>query len=305
MISFENVKDIRCAGEAMVELSVDADGHSARIGIAGDVLNSAIYLKRTIADKANVSFVSRVGDDKFSMRLKSVVEARNINANLIGTDKTRTVGLYAINTDAQGERTFQYWRSQSAARIMFGTVDAPDFSSLDGADLIYLSAITVAILTPTIRSALLQRLAELRSNGVLVGFDSNFRPALWESPEVARAVVSDFWKLTDIGFPSIDDEMALFDEDAATTTKRLTSYNMPICILKRGDKGPIVISGAEALGDANFMPAENVVDTTGAGDSFNGTFLGALLSGCSIHEACHKAHAMASRVVGFRGAIID
>jgi 2-dehydro-3-deoxygluconokinase len=305
MIPFENVKDIRCVGEAMVELSVDADGSTARIGIAGDVLNSAIYLRRTLKSDASVSFVSRVGDDRFSARLRSVVEANKINAQLVGTDKQRTVGLYAINTDAQGERTFQYWRNQSAARIMFGSDDKPDFSSLDGADLIYLSAITVAVLTPAIRGALLKRLSELRQGGVIVAFDSNYRPALWESNETARNVVSDLWKQTDIGFPSVDDEMALFDQDATATIERLAAYKMPLCILKRGDKGPVVISGAEALGDANFAPAENVVDTTGAGDSFNGTFLGALLNGCSVHEACHQAHAMASRVVGFRGAIIE
>lgn len=305
MVSFDNVKNILCAGEAMVELSVDADGQSARIGIAGDVLNSAIYLKRALKNDASVSFVSRAGADKFSSRLRAFVEANDISGELIAIDDRRTVGLYAINTDAQGERTFQYWRNQSAARVMFGPDDAPDFSALEGANLIYLSAITVAILSPVIRSALVQKLSQLRKQGVLVAFDSNYRPALWESAEIARAAIADFWRITDLGFPSIDDEMALFGESAAATLDRLKSYRMPLCILKRGDKGPVVLSGAEPLGDANFAPSENVVDTTGAGDSFNGTFLGALLSGSSVHEACHLAHAMASRVVSVRGAIID
>jgi 2-dehydro-3-deoxygluconokinase len=47
-----------------------------------------------------------------------------------------------------------------------------------------------------------------------------------------------------------------------------------------------------------------VLDTTAAGDSFNGGYLGALLAGKGQAAALQAGHAMAARVVQFRGAII-
>ena len=71
--------------------------------------------------------------------------------------------------------------------------------------------------------------------------------------------------------------------------------------LKRGARGPLSL-GVEVC--ASYQPAPKVVDTTAAGDSFNGGYLGALLSGKSQAQALKTGHDLAAQVVQYRGAII-
>jgi 2-dehydro-3-deoxygluconokinase len=52
------------------------------------------------------------------------------------------------------------------------------------------------------------------------------------------------------------------------------------------------------------VPVTNVVDTTSAGDSFNGVYLGARISGEAVTVAVHLAAKSAALVIQHRGAII-
>ena len=99
-------------GEGMIELS-RADGGLWRLGHGGDTLNTAIHLARMDRD---VRYVTALGDDPFSATLLQDWAAEGIDTSLILRDPTRMPGLYAITTDEAGERSFSYWRGQSAAR---------------------------------------------------------------------------------------------------------------------------------------------------------------------------------------------
>jgi 2-dehydro-3-deoxygluconokinase len=295
---------IRCIGEAMIELVVDpADDTAARLGVAGDVLNTAIYLRRALPDGFEVSFVSAVGTDAMSGRIVDFARSHGVACDRVARNPAKSAGLYAIEVDDSGERSFVYWRSDSAARAMFGPADSPDFTRLDGADVVLFSAITLAILDPEVRARFLDKVAALRARGTIVAFDSNYRPRLWESVAAARAAVTRAWGLTDIGFPSIDDEMALFDETQAEVIARLGANAMKTCVLKRGAQGPVLIHPAALAGRGVDAAPVRAVDTTGAGDSFNGAFLGSYLGDGDPVRAAERAHALASAVVQVRGAI--
>jgi len=294
---------IACVGEAMVELALDPAGTTARVGFAGDTLNTAIYLVREMPGIHNVAFVSAIGTDTMSDRMVDFIEAEGISTDQLLRVDDRLPGIYAINTDDHGERTFAYWRENSAARTLFQKGSGADFSVLEDFDVIYLSAITLAILPPTIRDALFDWIKSFRDNGGLFAFDSNYRPRLWDNEDIARDVVSAAWRLCDIALPSIDDEMALFgDVDEASVLARIDACGVRTGALKRGAKGPIPIN-APINPSLVFAPATKVVDTTAAGDSFNGGFLAAFLAGHSLDEAMMAGHNRAALVVGCRGAI--
>lgn len=292
----------------MVELSLGRSvEENARIGYAGDTLNTAIYLKRSLGDAAEVSYVSALGDDPLSDRMIDFMQGESLHTDHIERRSGGLPGLYAINTDDAGERTFSYWRSEAAARSLFQNGTELDFSALEHFDVLYLSAITLAILPASVRDALLSRLTALRdTQGKHVVFDSNYRPRLWEDVDTARTTVANAWRACSIALPSIDDEMQLFgDSNEAAVLNRLRSYGIQSGALKRGEQGPLNLSSEQ--GQVAFAPPAakvTVIDTTAAGDSFNAGYLAAKLSGNSDYDALKAGHALACQVIGHRGAII-
>ncbi len=293
---------IACIGEAMVEVALIGPNGAAKVGFAGDVLNTAIYLRRALPAPHEVAFVSMIGRDSLSDQMAAFMKAEGISTAHLARHPTLVPGLYTIATDPAGERSFAYWRDTSAARQMF--TDPAAIQPLLGFDLVYLSAITLAILPDPARQALFAVLAQVRAKGGRVVFDSNHRPRLWPDLATAQRVVKQAWRGCDVGLPSLDDEMALFgDADAAQVQARLLGWGVRQGALKCGHLGPVAL-GAGWGKDVHFAPAPTVVDTTAAGDSFNGGYLGALVSGATPLDAAKAGHAFARAVVQHRGAIV-
>lgn len=292
---------VACIGECMIELSLPEDGQP-QVGFAGDTYNTAVYLRRS-APAIEVAYVTALGTDPLSERMLAAFRAEGIATGLIERRDDRVPGLYAISTDAAGERSFTYWRERSAARTLFDPPVTVPPEALEGFDLVYLSGITLAVLSPRARDLLAGALVAVRERGGRVAFDSNWRPRLWSGPEEARAAMGRFWTLADIGLPSADDEMTLWgDADAAAVRDRLLAAGVRAGAVKQGADGPLPIGWDGPL--PAFPPAERVVDTTAAGDSFNGGYLAALLAGADVPTALRAGHDLASKVIGFPGAII-
>ena len=292
---------ILCFGEAMVELSLDTkQPDMAKIGFAGDTLNTAIYLKR-IAPSLHVAYGSKIGRDRLSEEMLAFIASEGIDTRFVQKSPDAMPGLYAISTDPQGERSFMYWRSTSAARQV---LDPPALalSDLSEFGVFYYSAISLAILPQARREDLFSWLVEYRSRGGLVAFDSNYRPALWSDEDTARRTIATAWRLTDVALPSLDDEQALFgDVTEDKTLERLHSYGVRSGALKRGSQGPVALDGTTCEG---FEAVDEVVDSTAAGDSFNAGYLAGRIGGMNECACLHAGHALACRVIGRRGAII-
>lgn len=286
---------VACIGEAMVELSID--GKAAQLGVAGDTLNTAIYLKRCAPD-LSVSYITRLGRDHFSDQVTQFMAQHEIDTGSIERSDSKHPGLYAITLDAEGERSFTYWRDQSAARDLFQSTGGPRFEVLEAFDLLYLSGITLAILSEEVREGLL---SYLRHSPQKLAFDSNYRPALWADQKTAQHWVTAFWAQADIALPSIDDEAALFDETENQVRARFFDLGIEGA-LKQGAGGPLSL-GPEVVVQS-YPAAERVVDTTAAGDSFNGGYLAATLTGASQQDALMAGHNCAAHVVQHRGAIV-
>jgi 2-dehydro-3-deoxygluconokinase len=213
------------------------------------------------------------------------------------------VGLYLIEL-RNGERSFAYWRGQSAARRL-----AEDHArlrdALSNASLAYLSGITLAILPPPDRARLLAALADYRAQGGRVAFDPNLRLRLWPSPAAMTAAVTEAARLADIALPSFEDDAAAFgDADLEGTARRYADLGVTEVIVKNGaGRMAALLDGAWSTHDPT--PAPEVVDTTAAGDSFNAGYLAARLTGGTVAEALSAGSTLAARVVGGRGALVE
>ena len=281
-------------GECMVELRLRADGAYAR-AFAGDAFNAAAYLKRSAPEVA-VHFLTATGSDPISAAMRDVWRAESIADDLAFAVEGAHPGLYMINLDAAGERTFAYWRSASAARRWFDAVQIHGGSSLlAGADLIYFSGISLAILTDAERVQALQLLSDARTNGALIAFDPNYRAALWNTQENARARIQQAMAIADIVLPSRDDLDAL----------KLETPRSAECVITDGARGCTILNaGAQIEMRAPHVDKASVVDTSGAGDSFTGDYLAARLRGAAPEQAAQSALAVAARVVTAPGALV-
>jgi len=292
--------DLLSIGEVMAEIRQSA-GDGYRVGFAGDTFNTAVYCARSLTIDGKVGYFSRVGQDPLSKSLLDFAKAQALDVTHVSQDSEKNIGLYSVSTDDAGERSFHYWRDRSAARRMFSS-DAP---KLPASQIVYLSGISLAILHTDCRKKLMDQLNAISEAGTsLIAFDSNYRPKLWESVDVARDVIRQMWRLADIALPSIDDEMALFDdENEEAVIERFSNKKWTACAIKRGERGPVSPHNQTASKQA-YEPATHVVDTTAAGDSFNGAYIAAFLQGASEIDCLIAGHRCASEVVGVRGAIV-
>lgn len=296
---------VAVVGECMVELRRSGDSATLTQGFSGDTYNAAVYLKRA-APTLEVLYVSALGDDSISAAMRRAWAAEGIDGGWTPSIGGALPGLYLIETDADGERRFHYWRSAAAARRLF---DVPDGRRLvDRAaqiDLLYLSGISLAILPPEGRERLLALAAAVRSAGGGVAFDSNHRPALWHDAREDRTWVERASRLATIALPSLDDEAALFGErDPAAIDRRLARWGVDERVIKDGANGAWVgLGGSPPIAVPAVTPAA-VIDTTAAGDSFNGAYLAARLTGASPVAAARAGAALAARVIAAPGAIL-
>jgi 2-dehydro-3-deoxygluconokinase len=287
---------IVCVGEAMLELS--SQGTACSLGYGGDTLNTAIHLARL---GHSVSYLTALGNSPFSNMLKEKWSAEGLNTSLVLTHPTREVGLYAITTDDAGERSFTYWRGQSAAREMFA-LDAmkPALEQAAESDLLYFSLITLAILPPEHRMTLLELARRVQSRGGKVAFDSNYRPKLWTSVEEAQQASEAAIACADIGLPTMDDERQLWGTSTAdAVATRWINHGCAETIVKLGAEGCRLPDGQIVCPPEKLIP----IDTSGAGDAFNAGYLYARLSGHAFPKAALVGHELAGWTIMRQGAI--
>ena len=289
-------------GECMLELQGEAFG-SMHQGFGGDTLNTAVYLARC-ATELQVCYATALGDDGLSAGMLQRWQAERLDTSLVQRLPGRMPGLYLIQVDAHGERSFSYWRDSSAAKAYFDASITPLEAEADSLDAFYTSGISLAILPPAGRERLFALMDRLRARGATVVFDNNYRPRLWASREEALANFDRAYALASIALITADDEQALRNlptlQAAVDAAQGLPCAEV---VVKRGRDATLVRSASGVL-EVPTERVDKVVDTTAAGDSFAAGYLAVRLQGGSTADAARHGNRLAGRVIQHRGALI-
>lgn len=287
-------------GECMVEMAPRPDG-AFDMGFAGDAFNTAWYLHRCCGERIDVGFLSAIGDDDVSRRMEEFMCAAGVRPHL-AVLPGRSVGLYLISL-RDGERSFSYWRSVSAARDLADHLE--EVTRLGPGDVAFFSGITLAILPDAGRERLLEALRLARAAGVRIAFDPNLRPRLWADGAKMCAAVMEGASVADIALPSFEDEASWFgDADTQATAQRYLGAGAGLVVVKDG-ASPVLLAEERRAEEVAVTPAEVIVDTTAAGDSFNARFLCGIMSGEPAAEAVGAASVLAAKVIAARGALVE
>lgn len=305
------MKNIYLFGECMIELmSASQDNSTTTLpkamkqSFAGDVFNTAVYLKRLFSD-LDVNLVTTVGQDHFSESMVQYFEDEKLGTKHVFRSEDKFPGLYAIKLDEKGERSFTYWRENSAARTVMNDIDESVFEQLSQGDIFFFSGISLGVILPNDREKFWKMLIKLKTAGVKIAFDLNYRPKLWASANEAKEQFTLAFEAADILLPGVDDFAAIFGLD---TVENIIAYfehfDYEELVIKNGEKNVFCLSstGQEIV---DVTPISNVVDTTSAGDSFNGGYLGARMKGYSITDSVELANKTAGFVIQHHGAIVD
>ncbi|NJK45419.1 MAG: sugar kinase [Pleurocapsa sp. SU_196_0] len=295
--------DLIGIGECMVEFTTNEDASSAthwHRSFGGDVLNSLVTASRL---GLRTAFVTRVGQDLFGSGLRASWASEGVDTShaplVPGTN-----GVYFISLRENGEREFTYRRSNSAAsQLEPNDLDEQMFAH---SRAVLLSGVTQAISRSA--EATILRAAQLaRAFGVTVIFDPNYRPALWAAQgglSSAQRAWTQLEPFVDVLLPSFPADVPALGWQGTSAEHLLQGVTSPkIIAIKCGDQGVWVHSQASPAVHVPALPNVTVLDTTGAGDAWNGAFIAAYLKGQPLNIAAREANRVAAMKLAHRGAI--
>ena len=302
------MKPIRFAaiGECMLEVQANGFG-PAVFSYGGDTFNTSVYLRRcSTPDAIDVSYATGLGTDPLSRSLLKEWQALGLKLDEVEHIEGRLPGMYLIETDSHGERTFHFWRENSAARAYFQAPETALEKHASNLDCLYFSGITLAILDAPSRQRLFALLKRAKSNGCRVVFDNNFRPKLWPDRKLAQSVYLEAFACCHTAMITLDDHQAVFEcaslDDALVHAQSLA---IPEVVIKRGGDATLVRQehSIEWL-QIPTQAVQQVIDTTAAGDSFAAGYLSRRLCGHNAEHSASFGNELAARVIQHRGALI-
>jgi len=293
--------DMISLGEPMVEFCATSTGSLKDInlferGWGGDTSNMIVAAARL--NKA-CGYVCRVGDDEFGKSFLEIWRRENVDTSNVIVEENSFTGVYFISLLKDGKHDFTYYRKDSAASHLSPEDLDPNY--IRQAKIFHSSGISQAIST-SCREAVFKAAEIVKKAGGIFSYDPNIRLKLWPI-NTARAVASYTLEMTDIAMPSIDDAKIITGYSSAEeAAEHILKKGPRIVAVKLGAEGCLVMTEGETVKMPRFDV--KVVDTTGAGDAFDGAFLTGILEGLSIEKTAQFANAVAALKSRGRGAVV-
>ena len=229
-------------------------------------------------------------------------KSENIKCDYIRTDGENPPGLYSIEINEKGERSFSYWRDQSPSKYIFlGSKGKKLVKDINNADVFYYTGISAGILDKKQRKDLIN----IGSTATICGFDFNYRSQLHYNKKVSQLLFNEINNRVDIHFVSFDDARELFKIKNPLEIFEIINEKKNLILIRY--KNSIIFKNKQQEIKTVTVPHGEVVDTTAAGDAFNGSFLAIMNNNKNVpvEENILISHSVTREVIKHRGAIIS
>jgi fructokinase len=221
-------------------------------------------------------------------------------------DKVPTT-LAFVHTLQDGDREFSFYRNPGAD-VMLTEDEIPE-ELIESTKIFHFG--TLSMTHEEVRKATRKALETAKKAGVLISFDPNLRPSLWEDMEVAREQVLYGLKYCDV-LKIADNEIQWLtgEEDYTNGVQWICQrFDIPLILVSLGKEGSRAYYQDQMIEAAPFLQ-KNTIETTGAGDTFAGCVLHYLcehelmnLDKKNIEEMLQFANAAASIITTKKGAL--
>ncbi len=288
-------------GELLVEfVCTEKDGHHLCAapyigpfpsGAPGIFIDQAAKVAGALGGRA--VFAGAVGDDAFGRVILDRLVADGVDPALIRVVPGVPTGTAHVSYNTDGSRDFVFNMAHSAAAHL------PEASEIEagflaaGVQVLHISGSMLG--DPAMRALAVAACSRLHAKGVAISIDPNIRTEMVTDRGYLDAVGLIMAKATYV-LPSDADADLLFPgEGFDQWSAQLLGQGAQVVVLKRGDKGCI---GRDAAGThALAAHAVTLVDPTGAGDCFCGTFVALMAAGAPLPEALARANAAGALAV--------
>ncbi len=253
------------------------------------------------------AFLGKVGDDIFGKRLRSVVNEAGIDTTGLRVDAAARTTLAFVETKADGDRDFSFYRNPGADMMLREEELAEDIIR----DTRIFHFGTLSMTDEPVRTATKRAVELAKKSGALLSFDPNIREPLWKSMEDAKEQTAyglkmcDILKISDNEIRWFTGEMD-FDRGVARLKER---YDIPLILLSMGSDGSRAYYKDLVVEQPAFLQ-QDTIETTGAGDTFGACCLHYILvhglenlSQEALREMLRFANAAASIITTRRGAL--
>nr|WP_297176964.1 carbohydrate kinase [uncultured Agathobaculum sp.] len=216
----------------------------------------------------SAAMISQVGEDAFGTHILKVLQGNGVDTAAVFRTGRANTGLAFVSLDATGNREFSFFRNPSADLFLDESQITPDLFT----DCAALHFCSVDLVNWPVRQAHRRAIVLAREAGAFVSFDPNVRLPLWDTPADCQAAIRAFLPAADLVKLSDDEvEFVTGCADERGAAEQLLAGGCKLVLVTRGANGSAAYTQtAEAYADTLSVP---VTDTTGAGDSFIGSFL--------------------------------
>ena len=257
---------ILCCGEALIDMlpRTSTEGEACYAPYAGGaVFNTAIALGRL---GANVGFFSGIADDMMGEVLMNSLKESQVDTSLVNlSDRPSTVAFVKL---VDGHATYAFYDEGTAGRML----SLDDLPATVDADAMFFGGISLPV-EPcgSTYEALMMRESATRVTMI----DPNIRPSFIKDESAYRARIDRMMAAADIVKLSDEDLAWLVGEgDIVTAARKIIDMGAKLVCITEGAKGAHGITADQHV----FVDATRVevVDTVGAGDTFNAGVLASL-----------------------------
>lgn len=222
----------------------------------------------------NTAFIGKVGNDNFGRMLADTVAGVGINIDGLVFDDDVPTTLAFVHTKPDGDRSFSFYRNPGAD-VMLTKDDIPE-------ELIKQSKIfhfgTLSMTHTSAEEATLKAIEIAKSNGLVISFDPNLRPPLWDDLNDAKDKMAYGMSMCDV-LKISDNEIQFFtgEEDIDRGIEIIRSkYDIKLVCATLGKEGSVAYYGDKVIYGTPYV-TDKTIETTGAGDTFMGCVLHSVL----------------------------